>query len=657
MKLTLPAILLLLSSLLSCGVSNGTDFALSKNASAWLQHPVYGGPSFDTFKRVAANPVHRGSPPYAWPVNGFLFEDPPSGKWYLYIGHYLDGYGLNESHPSMCTVLRSNDRGLTWENVGPIFDAKEFLFRGEVSPLFHAPDVSVVYSDNRYHLCFDWTTKNTTWENAGNPPADANSGVGYAWSDTPEGPYHISPEPIATTRDQQPILGKYRRLYASTLLRRANDWLVLTLTDSGSHYGWALLGMTAKAPEGPYTEPQLLLHPELDRYHPPLLEFFPSFVHDGMVYSPATSVALNRNVQAMFRAPLENAMDSHSWELYQLGSLWHAEPIENEWRGIWGQTYSGFVDKKGLFNVMYPSRDKAGLGTINLAQRRWDSPARTRGFWTTAHEGSSLAVLRRSGPAEKLEAEFRIKEEYFSSLGILWGLKSPLGPDKVSSDASPGRITQWHDTEMRLSPTSWSLVQHRKGEETIIGTGAFALPELVAVTVEWNKGGTGSIFIGAESVWSGPLPAEDGLFGIRVYPHTWAAFARFALTGAQKMTTIVYDVNEGMLGAAQRRADWKPVQDVKFTYGLGIISQNEQCTIKWNVEGTKFRIRAPKGPGYGSASVFIDGKDSGRIDYSSAEEQASSNCYSHEMPDGRYSIALRNFTGTVPVDVIEVDTK
>ena len=48
----------------------------------------------------------------------------------------------------------------------------------------------------------------------------------------------------------------------------------MTLTDSGPNFGWALLGMTSAAPEGPYTSPELLLHPESLAYHR-RFEFFP----------------------------------------------------------------------------------------------------------------------------------------------------------------------------------------------------------------------------------------------------------------------------------------------------------------------------------------------------------------------------------------------
>ena len=41
----------------------GVDYAESLHAGLCLQHPVYGGPSFDAFVHAPHNPLHRGAPP------------------------------------------------------------------------------------------------------------------------------------------------------------------------------------------------------------------------------------------------------------------------------------------------------------------------------------------------------------------------------------------------------------------------------------------------------------------------------------------------------------------------------------------------------------------------------------------------------------------
>ncbi|MGO8676741.1 MAG: hypothetical protein ACLQVX_12820 [Limisphaerales bacterium] len=74
------------------GSAETTDYAEAQHVGDWLRHPVYGDPSFDAFERLPGNPIHRGAPPFEWPVNGFLFADPPSGRWYVFVGDYGKGY-------------------------------------------------------------------------------------------------------------------------------------------------------------------------------------------------------------------------------------------------------------------------------------------------------------------------------------------------------------------------------------------------------------------------------------------------------------------------------------------------------------------------------------------------------------------------------------
>jgi hypothetical protein len=60
-------------------IAAGVDYADSRHAGLWLQHPVYGGPSFDAFVHAPHNPVPRGAPPFEWPINSFCFADPIGG--------------------------------------------------------------------------------------------------------------------------------------------------------------------------------------------------------------------------------------------------------------------------------------------------------------------------------------------------------------------------------------------------------------------------------------------------------------------------------------------------------------------------------------------------------------------------------------------------
>ena len=426
------------------------DYADSRHAALWLQHPVLGGPSFDAFVHSPQNPLHRGAAPFEWPVNSFYFADPVSGHWYIYVGEYPNGY---VARPSRCLLLRSTDCGQTWTNLGVVLEgSKDSFDRGGSTP-----DVSVVYADGRYHMVYDWVEPD--WSLLG--------GLGYAWAEKPEGPFHRVPQPITLNRTLTPLLGRYRRTYAATLVRRKHDWMILAMMDHAPN-SWALFGMTAPRPEGPYGERVLLRNVERDGFHPPLLEYYPAFVHDGFVYAPATSVALNRNYNALFRAPLARAMQPGAWELFQNGTLWHADDVEHEAFGLWGQTFSGWVDGKGVFQVSFHSRDSKGMGTVNIAARPWNQPLRKTGFVISGHQGPALTLLQRAFAGFHLDARLRLR----GTVRLLLDYEGVLGPNLPQSDATlhPLSLSRCHAVE--LSEGYWKLIRFgASGEQTVLASG------------------------------------------------------------------------------------------------------------------------------------------------------------------------------------------
>ncbi len=637
--------------LIFAACAGATDFAQGSERESWLAHPVYGEASFDTFNHRMGNPIVRGKAPHDWPVNGFLFEDPATKHWYAYIGHY--GRNYTADVPMLCTVSRSTDRGATWENLGPIFPDEAHTFEGEQSPEGHAPDVSVVYADGKYHLVYDWLTQSTKWGDIFNPDHTHNSGVGYAWAEKPEGPFHRSTRPVWTTRDQPALEGKYRRQYASTLIRRANDWLVLTLTDSGPNFGWAYLGRTAETPEGPWSEAVLLLHPEGDRYHPPLLEFHPSFAHDGFLYAPATSVAMNRNVQAVFRAPLESAMDPAAWELHQLGSVWHAEPVENENDGIWGQAFTGFVDRDGNFNVLFPSRDPRGFGTINLASRPWKQPWNEQGFVVSAHRGPSLALLKRAGAPKAMDVALETR----GTVRIFWGATMPLGPDEPRSDASLHPLSRTRYQALELSEARWRIVTaDAKGEISVAAEGSYAARTKTLATLQWSEADQLSLQLGGANVWEGLFAASSGAFGLLLEPSSHVRVSKFAIDGDLGPATRRYLWSEGILSAAQLATAWEVVKEnPNFTYRLGAVSVADSVAAKWNIEGTRIAVFAPRGPEFGRARLYIDGQHVIDIDYTAAAPESSALRFEKDgLEAGRHTVRLESKQGRIPLDVLEV---
>ena len=333
------------------------DYARSDARRAWLHHPVVGDPSFDSFVHDPGNPLLKGSPPYEWPVNGSVFDDPVSGNRYVYVGLYPRGYWP----AGPCVCFRSTDAGATWQEVGIVLEGGAETFDGDGEHAGATPDVHVCYADGRYHMVYDWANR-----------ANTRGGIAYAWAENPEGPFHRAPEPIHLDADQAPILGRYVRVYAASIFRRRSDWLILAMMSTPGNAGgtWAHVALTSMRPDGGYGQPTLLQCPQSSVFHPAPVEYYPSFAHEGVVYSPATSVAANRTYQIVYAALLEDAHRPEAWSIAEHGSVWHADPAPNEAAGIWGQTFSGFVHE-GRLLAMFPSKTSDDCGTINLAERRW----------------------------------------------------------------------------------------------------------------------------------------------------------------------------------------------------------------------------------------------------------------------------------------------
>lgn len=622
------------------------DFARVDQKRHWLSHPVYGDPSFDAFERHPRNPICRGVAGLEWPVNGFLFRDPVSGRWYLYVGHYPKGYALG----SICTVFRSGDAGRSWEPLGPVFPPAPFCFRGDSTPVGSAPDVSVVYADGRYHMAYDWILVDSTWQDI----RSRQSGIGYAWSEKPEGPFHRFHEPIIRNDvpAKDPILGKYNRLYASTLIRRANDWLLLTIMDSGAYFAWGLVGMVADRPEGPYRDLTPLFHVEGNGYQPPLMEYFPAFVHDGWVYAPSTSVALNRDFQMIQRARMEEAMQPDAWQLFQHGSLWHGVNQEHEAAGIWGQTFSGFVDGQNRLQIMFPSKDADDMGTINLASQPWDSPYSASGFGLGGHQGPSLALLKLFFEDFVLDSKFDLA----GTACFFWANTAPLGPNAPTSDATLHPLSWPVGSGLRLSRGGWELVSRTGGQEQrVLASGP--LPEASGRTlrIQRHKDGGVCLTLDGQNVWAGIRETGAGFIGVLVEKHSSLAVKRFAVEGSARPATLTLLHTEALLGAGQNRSNWQEVSSSLFRHGVGAVSRAEGGRAKWNFAGSGMTLWAPKGPEYGMVDVLVDNQRVRTVNLCVESPLPSQPVLSvGELPDDFHAVTLKAKSGKLVIDSVDV---
>ncbi len=615
----------------------GVDYADSRQAGLWLQHPVYGGPSFDAFVHAPQNPLLRGAPPFEWPVNSFFFPDPVSGNWYIYVGDYPEGYA---ARPSRCVLLRSTDRGQSWANLGEVLQgSKEMFDQGG-----HTPDVRVVYAGGRYHMVYDWVEPD--WSQLG--------GLAYAWAEKPEGPFHRAAQPITRNKELTPLLGKYRRTYAATLLRRKHDWTIVGMMDSAPN-SWALFGIIAPKPEGPYGERVLLRNVEADGFHPPLLEFYPAFVHGDFVYAPATSVALNRNYNALFRAPLERAAEPGAWELVRNGSLWHAEDVENEAYGLRGQTFSGWVDGNGVLQAAFQCRDPKGMGTVNLAARPWNLPLRKSGFVMSGHQGPSLTLLQRAFAGYRLEARLRLR----GTVRLLVDYDGVLGPNRPESDATLHPLALSRCDAVELNEHEWKVIRFgESGEQTVLTSGSRPGGEKFAVRLDHKPGGETGLFVDGRALWTGDLPprraAGLSVLGIAVEPHSHLVVEQFAIQAKPRPAAINYLFSEAILGAGASGNDWQELRRPEFRYGLGAVSRAPGARVKWNIEGRQFTLWSPRGPEFGQAQVKVDGRVLANLDLHAERVTASEPVWkSPRLKEGFHTVAVTAIDGLLAVDSME----
>lgn len=618
------------------GSGSATDFADASHVDDWLRHPVFGDPSFDSFQHASDNPVFRGSPPLEWPVNGFYFIDPVSQYHYLYVGDYPRTYIGVASH---CVLFRSTDAGKTWTKLpGWVVPEDPKLFDASAKGPGHLPDVTVVYFEGRYHMIYDW--ERLDW---------AEGGIAYAWADKPEGPFHRDPRPILSQSDHVNLEGRYSRPYASTLIRRRNDWLIIGMLDYAP-LGWAVFVITAATPEGPWSPPVLVRHVESDYFHPPLMEGYPAFTHGKYLYAPATSVARNRDFQCMFKAPIEQAEVPSAWSLDRHGSLWHSEDRENEYYGIWGQTFSGAIDHSGALRVLFPSKDRTDTGTINIAIRPWSVPFQ-HGFRMSAHTGRSFTLLRKTCSDGTLTARFHLR----GTARLLWDYAAPLGPDKPRSDATLHALMLTRHAGLELNPQGWRIVRaDDTGALAVLASGSSQNRKDWMVDLKRNVGNI-SVLIDGNEVWKGESSSDAGAFGWLLDPDTYLSVSEFSIAGGMRPVHRSYLFTEGWLDCAENPLRWTQTKSADFRYGLGAVSRGVRAAAKWSVVGHRFTLYAPKGPDYGAVRVAVDG-DATTVDLHATTKERSSAVWSKEAKSGDYhSITITPLApNPMPLDSLEV---
>lgn len=615
------------------------DLARASARDEWLHHPVIGDPSWDAWERDPANPIYVGSEPHHWPVNGTLFRDPLTGYWYAVISVYPRGYfgGV----PFDIRILREAGRG-QWEDLGLVFGGNFPEYPG-VKADGGATDGQVVYYEKRYHMIFGWANRQNT-----------RGGLGYAWSDRPEGPYRPSPVPLDDDAGRSPILGRYVRAYAGSLIRRRHDWLILHMMSTPGNAGgtWGLFGRSAPRPEGPYSDPVPLLLPQSDVFHPPLAEFFPAYVMGQRVYAPFTSVAANRNFQVLYSAPIERALQPGAWRVERLGSLWHREPVPWEATGLWGQTMAVTPDGRGNLRALFPSKTAEDIGAIGLAHVPVARQLRD-GFVFSAPNAEAHAVLRRAYE----EFSLRMAVEAQGNWSLSWACSGPLGPDHHLADSRPHPFMNRSRTDWRFDNDQWRLVDvNEQGEETTLASGQRKNngSEAVATLALECSNGRLILLDNNQELVRLPYPLRAGRLEIVAGRGAHLCVRRLEIRGKRRAYSELWLPTEGLAGAAARVGEWVPEPQHTSVWGPVLVSTYKGARAKFNFVGTRCVLLAPTDPSFGVGLVRLDGKDERRVNFAAPSSGKLEAVHEANVRPGRHALVLEAVEGVVPCGFLRV---
>ena len=441
-------------------------------------------------------------------------------------------------------------------------------------------------------------------------------------------------------------------MYAPMIVKRKNDWALIYMMDSSPARSWVLAVSTASKPEGPYGDTKIMLNVGKKTNYQPLQEFFPAFTHDGYVYFPATSVSINRNYQSVHRVKTEDLTDADKYELFSNGGFWHSVNVENEYAGIWGQTFTGFIDDKDSIYVMFPSKDPKNYGTINLAKASWNNLYRNRGFKLTANEGNSFSYIKKIIDIEDINLEFKLD----GTMHVIWDFHTPVdilnGWGKFALDQNDADYK-----EIVVNKTGWKINVYDSGKNVLtVDSGSIR---------HWNsdknklqlkmENGQYTLVINDVKCWEGKVKSNPGVAGVSLDPHSFLFADHFVVKGRQTEGSLSYGFYRALLNAGNQDSDWVFKKDPMFLHGRGAISKKDSSFAKWNFDGKGFELFSPKGPLYGTINIYLDGKLLKKLSLKNSLEIKSSVIFKYtDMSMGSHAVYIESLDGLLPVDCINI---
>ena len=347
-------------------------------------------------------------------------------------------------------------------------------------------------------------------------------------------------------------------------------------------------------------------------------------------------------------------MKPDKWELWREGSIWHSENSENEFNGIWGQTLTGFITKKEIFKVMFPSRDPENRGTINLASTSWNILYRDTGFIFTGQKGSSYSEIPDFYERPEIDAIF----SYHGTIAFVLNNQAPLGPNAPQADATLHPLMFSANYRMQLADDNHWFLLHAspKGVTDTISGGSFHKKEITSLKIE-HRGFGSLIYLNGKNVWQGELKnSTPGRVGLLAMTHSGIDMKSFIVSGNRQPGYSPWLYTEGLLNAGFGVLDWDEVKDNPFfSYGIGAISKTDHARAKWSFTGTGFDILSPKMPELGKAEIILNGNSIAVIDLSSESPEKSKIVYNQRnLSQKKNAVVIIGKTGRIAIDCLRV---
>lgn len=378
-------------------------------------------------------------------------------------------------------------------------------------------------------------------------------------------------------------------------------------------------------------------------------------------------------MQVLYTAPLELAHLPESWTVYQSGSFYHWEGDEKAAfaPGIFGQTFSGFVDSKGGLQLMYPALSPQGFGTINLAKAANFTALRSSGFWVSAPADTQdqVAVFSKTFDAFTLKTVITAAASGVGGWSLRWNWRGSIGPDGApfcGASMSP-----------RALSSNTALAFDGKGHFSVVqiddaGTATYLKPpssggsdgnNLITIDVNQTSDGFVSIKFNGTTFVDGlkvPLAAVGGSVAVHAGVGSSLHVTEMVVDIGTSTTDGGRSSNSSIHRSSTRSGATEAVEEVsqrylKLTASEGIVGQGSaalsgwtlandhtyfqsnagfinsgatnRTIAKWNFVGVACKLWLPRGPSYGTVSVSVDGGKATLVNLVASQNEHSTVVY------------------------------